>query len=139
MWDKTRKRIVLVDDHALLREGLERLLTAGDEFVICDEAGNAAEGIELVREIRPDAVILDVELPGGTDGIELAKKFWDEFPELIVLILSAHDEPEYARRAADAGAMGYVLKSQAAETLRTALRDAFRGRRTFPDNLASSR
>ena len=133
----TRKRIVLIDDHTLLREGVQRLLTAGDEFVICEEAGSAAEGIERVREIRPDGVVLDVELPGGTDGIELAKQFWGEFPELVVVILSAHDEPDYAQRAAEAGAMGYILKSDAAETLRTALRDAFRGRRTFPGSPAA--
>jgi DNA-binding NarL/FixJ family response regulator len=132
----SRKRIVLIDDHTLLREGLERLLSAGDEFVICEEAGSAAEGIELVREIRPDGVILDVELPGGSNGIELAKQLWGEFPEMVVLILSAHEEPEYAERAAEAGAMGYILKSEAAENLRTALRNAFRGRRTFPGNLA---
>ena len=132
-----RKRILLIDDHTLLREGLERLLSAGDEFVICEEAGNAAEGIEMVREIHPDGVILDVELPGGTDGIQLAGQLWGEFPEMVVLILSAHEEPEYARRAAAAGAMGYIMKSEAADTLRVALRNAFRGQRTFPNDPAS--
>jgi DNA-binding NarL/FixJ family response regulator len=135
MWGDKRKRIVLIDDHMLVREGLERLLNAGDEFVICEEAGNAAEGIEMVRAIRPDAVILDIGLPGGTDGIEVAEKLWSEFPEIVVLILSAHEEPEYAQRAAQAGAMGYVLKSEAAETLRAALRNAFKGIRTFSDNV----
>jgi DNA-binding NarL/FixJ family response regulator len=128
-----RKRIVLVDDHALVREGLERLLNIGDEFVVCEEAGDAAEGIEMVREMRPDAVIVDVGLPGGPDGIELTEKLRSEFPALVVLILSAHEEPEYARRAAQAGAIGYVLKNEAVETLRTALRNAFKGKRTFSD------
>ncbi len=80
---------------------------------------------------RPDAVIVDVGLPGGEDGIELTRKLCDEFPETVVLILSAHEEPEYARRAAEAGAMGYVLKSDAVDNLRSALRNAFKGRRTF--------
>lgn len=93
-----RKRIVLVDDHALVREGLERLLNIGDEFVVCEDTGDAAEGIEMVREMRPDAVIVDVGLPGGPDGIELTEKLRSEFPALVVLILSAHEEPEYARR-----------------------------------------
>lgn len=127
-----RKRLVLIDDHALLREGLERLLSAGDEFVICEEAGTAEEGLQFVREIRPDGVILDVGLPGESDGIELARKLWGEFPDMVVLILSAHDEPEYVQRAVEAGAMAYVLKSEAADTLRSALREAFRGNRTFP-------
>jgi DNA-binding NarL/FixJ family response regulator len=130
-----RKRIVLIDDHLLVRQGLERLLNAGDEFVVCEEAGNATEGMEMVREMRPDAVIVDVGLPGGPDGIELTEKLWGEFPELIVLILSAHEERECARRAAEAGAMGYVLKKDAVETLCTALRNAFKGKRTFSDEV----
>ena len=130
-----RKRIVLIDDHALVRQGLERLLNLGDEFVVSEEAGNASEGIEMVREMRPDAVIVDVGLPDGMDGIEVTEKLKREFPGLVVLILSAHDEPEYARRAARAGAMGYVLKSEDVETLRTALRNAFNGKLTFSDNV----
>jgi DNA-binding NarL/FixJ family response regulator len=130
-----RKRILLVDDHALVRQGLERLLNLGDEFVVCEEAGTAAEGIELVRELRPDAVIVDVGLPGGTNGIQLTRKLRDQFPNVVVLILSAHDEPKYVRGAAEAGAMGYVLKNEAIENLRIALRRAFTGRRTFDQNL----
>ncbi len=130
-----RKRILLVDDHALLRQGLERLLNLGDEFVVCEEAGTAAEGIELVRELRPDAVIVDVGSPGGTNGIELTKKLRNEFPNTVVLILSAHDEPKYVRSAQKAGAMGYVLKNEAIENLRIALRRAFAGRRTFNQDL----
>jgi len=130
-----RKRILLVDDHALVRQGLERLLNVGDEFVVCEEAGTAAEGIELVRELRPDAVIVDVGLPGGTNGIELTKKLRNEFPAIVVLILSAHDEPKYIRGAAKAGAMGYVIKNEAVESLRIALRRAFAGKRTFNQDL----
>jgi len=135
MLGDNRKRIVLIDDHLLVRQGLERLLNAGDEFVVCEEAGNAAEGIQMVREMRPDAVIVDVGLPGGPDGIELTEKLLSEFHGLVVLILSAHEEPEYVRRAADAGAMGYLLKSEAVETLCIALRNAFKGKRTFRDEV----
>lgn len=130
-----RKRILLVDDHALVRQGLERLLNLGDEFVVCEEAGTASEGIELVRELRPDAVIVDVGLPGGTNGIELTKKLREEFPDTVVLVLSAHDEPKYVRSAQKAGAMGYILKNDAIENLRIALRRAFAGRRTFNQDL----
>src|SRR4051812_24599417 len=98
-----RKRIVLIDDHLLLRQGLERLLNASDEFVVIEEAGNAKEGIEMVREMRPDAVIVDVALPGGQDGIDLTTQLVREFPNLVVIILSAHDEPEFADRALAAG------------------------------------
>jgi DNA-binding NarL/FixJ family response regulator len=130
-----RKRIVLVDDHALVREGLERLLNIGDEFVVWEEAGDAAEGIEMVRDMRPDGVIVDIGLPGAPDGIELTDKLCSEFPAPAVLILSAHEEPEYVRRAARAGAMGYVLKNEAVDTLRTALRNALKGKRTFSDDV----
>lgn len=123
-----RKRIVLIDDHLLLRQGLERLLNASDEFVVIEEAGDAKEGVEMVRDMRPDAVIVDVGLPGAQDGIELTQQLLREFPNLIVIILSAHDEPEYAERALAAGALGYVRKDEAVETLRATLRDAFSGR-----------
>jgi len=113
------------------------LLNAGDEFVVCEEAGDAAEGMEMVRELRPDAVIVDVGLPGGEDGIALTEKLVAEFPPIVVLILSAHDEPEYAQRAAAAGAMGYVLKNDAVDTLRMALRNAFKGKRTFRDEIGN--
>lgn|SRR5689334_14548781 len=135
MFGDKRKRILLVDDHALVRQGLERLLNLGDEFVVCEEAGNAADGIELVRELHPDAVIVDIGLPGDTDGIGLTRQLRDEFPNMVVLILSSHDEPKYVRNAERAGAMGYVLKDQAIESLRIALRRAFSGRRTFDPDL----
>ena len=130
-----RKRIVLIEDHALVRQGLERLLNFGDEFVVCEEAANAAEGIEVIREMRPDAVIVDVGLPGDTDGIELTEQIRGEFPNIIVIILSAHDEAEYAQRAAKAGAMGYILKSEDVENLRVALRNAFAGKQTFGEEI----
>jgi DNA-binding NarL/FixJ family response regulator len=135
MLGDNRKRIVLIDDHLLVRQGLERLLNAGDEFVVCEEAGDATEGMQTVREMRPDAVIVDIGLPGGPDGIELTERLLTEFHGLVILILSAHEEPEYARRAAQAGAMGYVLKSEAVETLCIALRNAFKGKRTFRDEV----
>ena len=135
MFGDNRKRILLVDDHALVRQGLERLLNLGNEFVVCEEASTAAECLELVRELRLDGVIVDIGLPGGMDGIELTKQLRNEFPNLVVLILSAHDQPKYMRSAAKAGAMGYVLKDTSIENLRIALRRAFNGRKTFDPDL----
>jgi DNA-binding NarL/FixJ family response regulator len=125
-----RKRIVLIDDHVVVREGLERLLNLGDEFVVCEEAGDASEGMEMVREMHPDGVIVDVGLP-GPDGIELTKTLLSEFPDLVILVLSAHEEPEWAVRAMQAGAHGYVAKSEGIEGLKAALRSVFNGKRTF--------
>ena len=86
--------------------------------------------METVRDLRPDGVIIDVGLPGA-DGIELTRDLLSEFPNLVVLILSAHEEPEYVARAREAGAMGYILKSEAIESLHLALRNAFNGKHTF--------
>jgi DNA-binding NarL/FixJ family response regulator len=123
-----RKRIVIVDDHVLLRQGLERLLDLTDEFLVCGQAGNAAEGLAVVRKTRPDAVIVDVSLP-DTNGIELTRQLVSEFPKLPVLILSMHDEAEFGARARKAGAIAYILKSEAIERLHTALSNALAGRR----------
>ena len=123
-----RKRIVIVDDHVLLRQGLERLLDLTDEFLVCGQAGNAAEGLDVVRKTRPDAVIVDVSLP-DKNGIELTKQLVSEFPKLPVLILSMHDESEFGARARQAGAMAYVLKSEAVECLHSALSNILARRR----------
>jgi DNA-binding NarL/FixJ family response regulator len=125
-----RKRIILIDDHLVVRQGLERLLNLGEEFVVCEEAGDAAAGMTLVRETQPDAVVVDVELP-DCDGIELTRRLLEEFPHLIVITLSASDEPEVALRALDAGAMAYVVKSEGIESLTAALRKAFNRKRSF--------
>ena len=130
MREDSRKRLVLIDDHVVLREGLERLLNLGDEFVVCEEAGTADEGLEALREMQPDAAIVDIQLP-GQDGIELTKSILGEFPHLVVITLSAYEEPETALRALNAGAMAYVAKSEGIEALRTALRRAFNRQRTF--------
>jgi len=131
MHGDNRKRLILIDDHTLVRQGLERLLNGGDKFVVCEETGDAASGLELVRELRPDGVIMDVCLHYGTDGIDLTIKLLEEFPAIMVLILSVHDDPRYMRRAWQAGAMGYVIKSAPFETLQVALCDAFNGKRSF--------
>ncbi|HEY4285007.1 MAG TPA: response regulator transcription factor [Chthoniobacterales bacterium] len=130
MRDDPRKQIVLIDDHILMREGLERLLNIGDEFVVCEDAGDAERGMEMVRDMQPDGVVVDIQLP-GTDGIELTKQLLQEFPHLVVVTLSACEEPEMAARAMHAGAMAYVAKSEGIEALRAALRNAFNHKRTF--------
>ena len=122
------KRIVIVDDHPLFRKGLEQLInSSGDAFGICGEAGNAAEGMTLIRKLKPDLVIVDLSLPGA-NGIELIKNLRAEFRKLPVLILSMHDESLYALRALRAGAQGYVMKQEALENVITAIREVLAGR-----------
>ena len=122
------KRILLVDDHPVLRKGLVRLIDANDEFAVCGEASNAAEALPLIRELIPDLVVVDIGLP-GTSGIDLTKTIRAEFPKLPVLILSMHEEVLYATRALRAGATGYIVKQDAIDNIVTALREAFSGGR----------
>jgi DNA-binding NarL/FixJ family response regulator len=122
------KRIVIVDDHPLFRKGLEQLINSShDAFVICGEAGDAAEGMSRLRELKPDLVIVDLSLPGA-NGIELIKNIRAEFEKLPVLILSMHDESLYALRALRAGAQGYVMKQEALENVIGAIREVLAGR-----------
>src|SRR5256714_3945565 len=122
------KRIVIVDDHPLFRKGLEQLIhSSGDAFHICGEAGDAGEGISVIRQLKPDLAIVDLSLPGA-NGIELVKNIRAEFPKLPVLILSMHDESLYALRALRAGAQGYVMKQEALENVIVAIREVLAGR-----------
>lgn len=122
------KRIVIVDDHPLFRKGLEQLINStNDGFAICGEAGDAAEGMNTIRELKPDLVIVDLSLPGA-NGIELIKNIRAEFRKLPILILSMHDESLYALRALRAGAQGYVMKQEALENVIGAIREVLAGR-----------
>ncbi len=122
------KRIVVVDDHPLFRKGLEQLINSSDDaFSICGEAGDAAEGMSVIRQLKPDLVIVDLSLPGA-NGIELIKNIRAEFQKLPVLILSMHDESLYALRALRAGAQGYVMKQEALENVVNAIREVLAGR-----------
>jgi DNA-binding NarL/FixJ family response regulator len=122
------KRIVIVDDHPLFRKGLEQLINSSDDaFKICGEAGDAAEGMSVIRQLKPDLVIVDLSLPGA-NGIELIKNIRAEFQKLPVLILSMHDESLYALRGLRAGAQGYVMKQEALENVIVAIREVLAGR-----------
>ncbi len=122
------KRIVIVDDHPLFRKGLEQLISSSDDaFAICGEAGDAAEGMSVIRKLKPDLAIVDLSLPGA-NGIELIKNIRAEFQKLPVLILSMHDESLYALRALRAGAQGYVMKQEALENVINAIREVLAGR-----------
>ncbi len=121
------KRIVIVDDHPLFRKGLEQLINSNNGLAICGEAGNAAEAMDVIRQIAPDLVIADLSLPGA-NGIELIKNIRAEFPKLSILVLSMHDESLYALRSMRAGAQGYVMKQEALDSVVSAIREIFAGR-----------
>jgi DNA-binding NarL/FixJ family response regulator len=113
-------RIVIADDHAVVRKGLRLILAEADGIEVAGEASSADELLTLLRRGRADAVILDVGL-GDRDGIELLKQIRTEFPRLPVLMISMHAEEVFAVRAFRAGADGYIEKTAAAEALREAV------------------
>ena len=131
-----KKRVLLVDDHPVLRKGLVRLIDSKEEFVVCGEASTAADAMTLIRELDPALVIVDIGLP-GTSGIELTKTIRTEYPQLPVLILSMHEEALYATRALRAGAMGYIVKQDAIDNIASALREALNGRRYLSPVIAA--
>jgi len=114
-------RILIADDHQLVRDGLRRILTSADGIDVCGEAADGTEALELVRTQRFDVAVLDMSMP-GLAGIDLIKRVKIERPELKILILSMHGEQQYAARALKAGASGYLTKDSASELLISAIR-----------------
>jgi DNA-binding NarL/FixJ family response regulator len=117
----TKSSILVVDDHPMVRDGLSRLISRQDDLVCCGEAGTVAEAQAAVARLKPDLAILDLRLKGG-DGLELIKSLKLQYPDLRMLVLSQYEAPLYMERALKAGAMGYVVKEQAAEEILKAIR-----------------
>src|SRR5262249_2021216 len=119
---KSRRKILIVDDHPIFREGLTQSITREQELEVCGEAEDAAQAMEAVGKLRPDLVIVDITLPGKS-GLELIKDLRSLYPSLLILAVSMHDESLYASRILRAGARGYVMKQEAPPTLLRAIRE----------------
>ena len=115
-----KKRILLVDDHPVVRHALTPLIELQPNLVFCGEAESATGAIRAVEDDLPDVAIIDTSMTGA-NGIELIKHLRAGFPELVILVLSMHDELLYAERASKAGARGYVMKREATEKLADAV------------------
>lgn len=120
-------RILVVDDHAVVRSGLMSLLDGKEELRVVGEAAEGDEAIARAAELRPDVVLMDLSMPHGKDGLTATKQLKKERPDTSVLILTMHDDEEYLFRAIQAGASGYLLKSAPHEELLTAIRTVARG------------
>ena len=120
------KRILIVDDHAVVREGLARILAAAGEGWTVGEASSGFQAIEWLRRERADLVIVDLSMP-GMSGLELIRRIRDEFGRVAMLVLSMHAEEQYAMRAFKAGANGYVTKDGASTELIRAVRKVMGG------------
>src|SRR5256714_10161900 len=109
MTEQRKTRVLVVDDHAVVRSGIRSLLAAEPDFEVVAEAANARDAIFEARSLKPDVILLDVVMPGES-GIEALPKLLHEAPDAKVLVLSMQDDPSYVREAFAAGASGYVLK-----------------------------
>jgi len=121
-----KKRIFLVEDHRLVREGLSLFIAQDSDLIVCGGAATGADALSAIETLKPDAVICDISLP-GMNGIEFLKNLKAKHPEIVAIVLSMHDEAIYAERALRAGALGYVMKKESAEEVIVALRKALRG------------
>lgn len=119
-------RIIVADDHTIVREGLKQLLSAPDDLSVVGEARDGHQVMQLVRETEFDVLLLDMSMPGKS-GIELIKQVRGEKPKLRILVLSMHEEQQYAVRAIKAGAAGYLTKESASEQLVSAIRKVASG------------
>lgn len=128
-------RVLLADDHALVREGTRRLLEAEEDIIVVAEAASGEEAMEAVRRFHPDIAIMDIAMP-GIGGINATRAIKGEYPETAVLMLSAYDDEPYLMALLEAGAAGFLLKNVHGQELLKALRAVARGESVLPPALA---
>jgi DNA-binding NarL/FixJ family response regulator len=132
----SRKRILIVDDHAVLREGLITQINREKDLVVCGEAVNAREALVAIKKLAPDLVVADINLP-GRNGLELIRDIHAHQPSMPVLVLSMHDESLFAERVLRAGGRGYVSKRQSGQSLLAAIRRVLRGQIYLSDDVST--
>ena len=124
---KEQFRIVIADDHELVRRGIRSILTAHRSWQVVGEASDGAQAARLTENLRPHVLIMDVTMP-KLDGLEATRKILNDCPETKILILTMHESDQMVRRILEAGARGYILKSDLAEQLVRAVREVSQGR-----------
>jgi DNA-binding NarL/FixJ family response regulator len=129
-------RILIADDHELVRQGMRAILTGEPAWTVCGEATTGRQALSLALELRPDLMILDVGLP-ELNGLEVTRRVLSEMP-VAVLIVTVHDSEEVVQAALDAGASGYMLKAEAGRTLIEAVRSILRDGRFISERLHAS-
>jgi NarL family two-component system response regulator LiaR len=130
MTDNNAIRIILVDDHDMVRRGLAVFLSAFNDMKLVGEAADGSEALALVEQTQPDVVLMDVLMP-GLDGIETTRQIKRNYPEIQVLLLSSSSDEDMVKSGIQAGALGYVLKNISAQELAKAVRDAYHGQSTL--------
>ena len=132
-----RAKVLVIDDHPLVRAGISRILDLDGSFSICGEADSVPDGLRLAVSSEPDVVIADLSLKGGT-ALDLLRGLQEAGSQLPVIVISVHDEALFAERALRAGARGYLMKSASVETLLHAVRQVLSGRVYVSDDVAQN-
>jgi len=130
-------KVLLADDHSIVREGLRRIVEDSDDMEVVAEASDGKEALRQIRKKRPDVAVIDISMP-EIDGLEVLRQLQPEYPELPILILTMHEEQQYAVRAIEAGAKGYITKKSAPEQLVRAIRKVHAGSRYLSEDAAES-
>jgi len=130
-----KKRVLLVDDHPLTREGLASIINRQPDLEVCSEACNAAEAMASLSKLKPDLIMTDLSMPGRS-GIEFLKDVRAILPDVPVLVLSMHDEMHYAERVLRAGARGYLMKDVGAEKVLEVIRSVLSGQAYLSPQMA---
>ena len=134
--DKIKARIIIVDDHPIVREGLADLINKEKDLVVCGKVEDAHQAMEIIKAENPDIAIVDISLKKRS-GMELIKDTQVRYPSLPILVLSMHDESLYAERALGAGAKGYIMKSEATKKVVLAIRKILRGELYVSDRMTT--
>ncbi len=130
-------RVLLADDHSVVRDGLRRIVEGAGDMEVVAEAADGREAIRKTRESSPDVAVVDISMP-GLDGLEVIRQLRTEHPKLPVLVLTMHEEEQYVVRAIEAGAMGYLTKRSAAEELLQAIRKVHAGGRSLSESASEA-
>jgi DNA-binding NarL/FixJ family response regulator len=133
--ESNKRKVLIVDDHPVVRSGLTTLINHESDLCVCGETGEAQQALKLTTEIKPDVVIVDITL-GDADGIELTKDIRARHPKLPVIVLSMHDESVFAERVLHAGARAYLMKDAVSEKIITAIRTVLSGEVYVSDIMA---
>jgi len=131
-----KNKILIVDDHPIVRHGLKQLIDQEEDLIVCAEADNTASALRMIASESPDIAIVDIHL-GESNGIELIKLIRSQFGELPILVISLHEESHFAERALKAGAMGYIMKQELTDNIMTAIRKVLDGQIYVSEAMAS--
>ncbi|MEM9292648.1 MAG: response regulator transcription factor [Acidobacteriota bacterium] len=132
------KRIVLVDDHLVVRTALQQYLESFDDLQVIGEAANGEEALQRMESWQPDIVVMDLMMPGGIDGVETTRRLIQQWPALHIVVLTAHTDDARVVAALRAGAVGYIRKDAAPETFLQAVRGAAEGRTVVDPSVSST-